>query len=239
LATDFQAAIAYAAAGEFSAAQDVCDQAGSADQPAAFVLQASMWRQLGDAYRAQHWDMRAVTSAHDLDTRLDARVGVIADAIASNDINEAQRELSACAHDIAAGSTRVQIRWSWVQAELALATQQIDAAIRHAQTAVELAKRYESLRHRCKSALILAVARGDDELAEGAYRDAHTHGWNYLAWAAATYLASLEPPSQSWLTTSAALADHIAGQLNTEQGEVWRVNPAVVAVRARVALGYV
>jgi hypothetical protein len=198
-----------------------------------------MWRQLGDAHRARHWDMRAVMSAHDLDTRLDARVGVIADAIASNDINAAQRALRECVHDIAAGSTRVQIRWSWVQAECALATQQIDEAIHHAQTAVELAKRYESPRHRCKSALILAVARGDGELAESAYRDAHTHGWHYLAWAAATYLANLEPPSQSWLTTSAALADHIAQQLNTEQGEVWRVNPAVVAVRARVALGYV
>lgn len=213
----------------------MCDELTADQQPAGHVLRASMWRQLGDAERARQWDQRGLDEAVNDETRIDACIGLAADAIAMNDLPKAQQIL----HGIAEPTShqRVQIRWLWVQAELALAKNDVAQATQWAEQAVAASAANGSARHLMKSRLIRAVARSNTDEAIGCLHVAADAQWRYLAWAAATSLGSTG--DLHWWNWANDLAEAIAERLNPQQLAVWRANPAVVAVRARVALGHV
>lgn len=235
MAPDLESAIALAAIGAFGQAHEMCDELAAVQQPAGHVLRASMWRQLGDAERARQWDQQGFDEAIDDETRVDACIGLAADAVAINDLPKAQRIL----HGITEPTQyqRVHIRWLWVQAELALAKNDVSRATQWAEQAVAVSTAYGSARHLTKSRLILAVARSDTDEAVACAHTAADAQWRYLAWAAATYLGS--SGNLHWWNWASDLAEAIAERLNPQQLAVWRANPAVVAVRARVALGHV
>jgi hypothetical protein len=194
-----------------------------------------MWRQLGDAERARQWDQRGFDEAIDDETRIDAHVGLVADAIARGDLQTAQQIMDGINEP--PSHQRVCIRWLWVQAELALANTDAAQASQWAEQAVAASMAYGSVRHLTKSRLIHAVARSNTDEAVACLHTAADAHWRYLAWAAATYLGS--SGNRHWWSWANDLAEAIAQRLNPQQLAVWRANPAVVALRARVALGYV
>lgn len=194
-----------------------------------------MWRQLGNADRARMLDERGRTEAVDEVTRVDAQVGLAADAVASNQLALANRILV----DITVPSStpRVHIRHLWVRAECALAEGRHEVAQHNALEAIAASRTYGSRRHLVKSQLIHAVIESDNTQVIACAQVAADAQWRYLAWAATTYLGF--ELGGSWLQWSRTLAHAISERLNPEQGVAWAANPAVEAVRARVALHYV
>lgn len=201
----------------------------------ALLLLASMWRQLGAPDRAAIDDERALASARTLDQECEARLGLLADAVAAGDLH---------AHPLAeslrtAASPRVRIRFDWVAAERALLHGDAVLAEQHAERALRTAAEFDSPRHLAKSVLICGVARmghgGDDEVRACASTAATQH-WRPLLWASAVALG-WQPGGDRWLIWAQVLAESIAERCDGEQRAVWAANPAVRAVRARVALG--
>lgn len=223
MAAELESAIALAAAGEFATAEDICSHVAEHERAASHVLRASMWRQLGDPVRARMWDQRGHDEASDDVTRWDARIGLIADAIACGDVEASTRCLHKLGEPI--DDMRVRIRWHWVRAEHALACGDGVAAVSAAEQAVRISRAYGSARHLLKSDLIAAVATHDTPLAVACTHRAANHHWRYLAWAASRYLATVDGPR--WGEWADVLAGSIAGRLTAEQGAVWRANPAV------------
>ena len=222
MAAELAQAIALAAFGEFAKADEICTGVAEHERAASHVLRASMWRQLGDPARARMWDERGRDEADDDFTRTDARIGLIADAIALGDLQEAAtllRDLGEPTDDL-----RVRIRWMWVCAEDALARGDHTAAVQAAEQAVQMSLSYGSPRHLLKSNLIAAVAGHNIPSAIDCVHRAADHQWRYLAWAACSYLAGVDGPR--WGEWADVLAESIAGRLTTDQGAVWRANPA-------------
>jgi hypothetical protein len=150
----------------------------------AAVTLASHRRQLGGHAAARRYDALGLrlacsvpgddgTSAADphgsglLAARVDALVGLAADAVgtaapdtAQRMLDAAQRALAATAQDAdgARLSWRPSVRLEWVQAELALARGHAAAAVGPARRALELARGGGSERHVVKSRIVLAVA---------------------------------------------------------------------------------
>jgi hypothetical protein len=91
--------------------------------------------------------------------RIDALVGLAADAIGLGDPAAAERLLAAAAPALAAHpSWRPSTRAGWVRAELALLCNRPEAAVEPAEAALAAARRGGSLRHVLKSRIVLAVA---------------------------------------------------------------------------------
>lgn len=169
------------------------------------------------------WDERGRGEADNDATRTDARIGLIADAIAQGDLQEAStllRDLGEPTDDL-----RVRIRWMWVCAEDALARGDRTAAVTAAEQAVQMSMAYGSARHLLKSNLIAAVAGHNIPLAIECTHRAADHQWRYLAWAACCYLTAVDGPR--WGEWADVLAESIAGRLTADQAAVWRANPAV------------
>ena len=92
--------------------------------------------------------------------RIDALVGLAADAIGLGDPGGAERLLAAAAPALAAHpSWRPATRACWVRAELALVRGRPAAAVAPAEAALAAAGRGGSRRHVLKSRIVLAVAR--------------------------------------------------------------------------------
>ena len=92
--------------------------------------------------------------------RIDALVGLAADAIGLGDPTGAERLLAAAAPALAAHpSWRPATRACWVRAELALVLGRPAEALAPAEAALAAARRGGSLRHVLKSRIVLAVAR--------------------------------------------------------------------------------
>lgn len=216
-------AIALAAFGEFARAEEICTGVAEHERAASHVLRASMWRQLGDPARGRMWDERGRDEADDDVTRTDARIGLIADAIALGDLQEAATLL--CDLGEPTGDLRVRIRWLWVCAEDALARGDRTAAVTAADQAGQISTTYGSPRHRLKSDLIAAVAGHNIPSAIDCAHRAADHQWRSLAWAACRYLTAVDGPR--WGEWADVLAESIAGRLTADQGAVWRANPAV------------
>ncbi|MBH0777512.1 hypothetical protein [Nocardia bovistercoris] len=126
-----------------------------------------------------------------IDAVCDAMTGLAADAIGTGRLDLAWRLLHRVG-GLAHGRPRALVRLHWVSAETALAAGRPDRARPHAETALALAEAGPSVRHRVKSALILAAvatASGDvdsaAELAAGVARGCTEHGLVPLAWACA------------------------------------------------------
>ena len=92
--------------------------------------------------------------------RIDALVGLAADAVGTGAVGQAQRLLDAAA-DAARDhpAWRPAVRLGWVRAELALLRGDAAVAVAPATAALELAAAGGSLRHVLKSRIVLAVAR--------------------------------------------------------------------------------
>lgn len=93
--------------------------------------------------------------------RIDALVGLAADAVGVGSVSAADRLLAA-AHRAAAGhpSWRPAVRLGWVRAELALVTGRAGSAVGPAAAALAGSRSAGAARHVLKSRLVLAVARG-------------------------------------------------------------------------------
>jgi hypothetical protein len=92
--------------------------------------------------------------------RIDALVGLAADAIGLGDPATAERLLTVAAPALAAHpSWRPATRAGWVRAELALVRGRAGAAVAPAEAALAAARRGGSLRHVLKSRIVLAVAQ--------------------------------------------------------------------------------
>ena len=139
----------------------------------AAVTRASHLRQLGGHALARSWDARGlrlataapVGSAQGDGTdagaaRIDALVGLAADAVGLGDPAGAERLLAAAAPALATHpSWRPATRAGWVRAELALVRGTPAAAVAPAEAALAAARRGGSRRHVLKSRIVLAVAQ--------------------------------------------------------------------------------
>lgn len=126
----------------------------------AHSTQGSFLRQLGWHGLARGWDGRASALAGDHpEAKADALIGLAADALGVGRL-AASATLLGRAEPLAKEATvhRLEVRRAWVAAELAMASGDGDTAVRHAETAVELAAQAGSKRHQAKSEVVLAAA---------------------------------------------------------------------------------
>ncbi|GAA5140748.1 hypothetical protein [Pseudonocardia adelaidensis] len=147
--------------------------------------------------------------------RVDALVGLAADAVGSGAVGHAQRLLDAAA-DAMRGhpAWRPAARLCWVRAELALLRGDAAAAVAPSRTALELATAGGSARHVVKSRIIHAVAgavAGGDAAAAIAELDAAADhadraGLLSLVWPARYAAADLseEAPNGVWTANDSA-----------------------------------
>jgi hypothetical protein len=138
----------------------------------AHSTQGSFLRQLGWHTVARRWDGRALALAGaDREASADALIGLAADALgvgrfaASAALLSRAGDVLAVAQVPAAPLPRLAVRRAWVTAELAMAVGDGATAVRHAESAVELAGAKgatiagtASARHRVKSDVVLAAA---------------------------------------------------------------------------------
>ncbi|MCV7257822.1 hypothetical protein [Mycobacterium shimoidei] len=125
----------------------------------AHSTQGSFLRQLGWHTLARGWDGRALALADgDPEAGADALIGLAADALGVGRL-AASATLLARAEPLAAEAPlRLRVRRAWVAAELAMASDDGATAVRHAESAAELADGLMSARHRVKSDVVLAAA---------------------------------------------------------------------------------
>jgi hypothetical protein len=169
----------------------------------AHSTQGSLLRQLGWHQLARGWDGRAVVLAgDDVEARVDALVGLAADALGTGRFTASAALLEharATLRHAVEPSARLAVRVHWVGAELAMASGDGAAAVRLAEQAVEFSATTEvSVRHRTKSDVVLAAAlccRGRLDAATAVADkalDATTRmGLIPLGWAVASLLAGI------------------------------------------------
>jgi hypothetical protein len=201
----------------------------------AHSAQGSFLRQLGWHTRARGWDGRALALAGaDPEACADALIGLAADALGIGRF-AAAAALLARADGVLAGPVpdRLPVRRGWVAAELAMASGDGRAAVRHATEAVRLARAMglttgrASARHRVKSDVVLAAAlcsagnveRAGD-VAEAALVDAGRLGLVPLRWAAACLLIDIGSVTFS-ARSLLEIRDICAGQIR-HAGGTWR-----------------
>ncbi|WP_101948467.1 hypothetical protein [Mycobacterium sp. 3519A] len=166
----------------------------------AHSTRASFLRQLGWHDRARRWDGRALTLAGaDVEAGADALIGLAADALGVGRFAASAAALQRAAVLLAEQSSpRLPVRLAWVTAELAMARGDGQAAVPHAERAVELAKALGSARHVVKSDVVKAAAlcsAGDVDaarrVADCALAKAGRLGIIPLRWALACLLADI------------------------------------------------
>lgn len=193
--------------------------------------QASLLRQLGWHRLARGWDGRALALAGgDCQARVDALVGLAADALGMGRFAVSARLLNMAEATLRAGEDppdRLAVRLAWVSAELAMATGDGGAAVGHAHRAVDLAQQGISARHRVKSNVVLAAAlcsagHVDDSraLAEEGLQTTAQFGLIPLRWALASLLAGIGSGLLS-AGEVAAIRDAAAGTVQRRGGH-WR-----------------
>jgi hypothetical protein len=178
-----------------------------------------------------------------LAARVDALVGLAADAVGTGAAGQAQRLLDA-ADDVVRGhpARRPVVRLGWVRAELALLRGDATAAVAPAGVALELALASGSVRHVLKSRIVHAVARAvagadpGEVLAEldAAADDADALGLPTLLWPAryaAADLAQLAPNGVSTANDAAArTADRSVSGLPSDAARRRHAGMATVSV---------
>lgn len=225
-------AVALGGQGRYAAARaELRELARPGQQPLirslAISTEGSLWRQLGGHTRAAGFDGRAAALAaalpHDTPGRAealcDAWTGLAADALGTGRLALAWRLLSRVEILAPQAGWRAGVRLHWVRAETALAGGQAAAALVDARRAVEEAAAGPSVRHRVKSALLLAAATAaSGERADAARQaaavaaDCREHGLLPLRWATAMLLAGVGDPGVAAAAAreSAACAARIA-----------------------------
>ncbi|MFG1930327.1 hypothetical protein ACGFK1_06675 [Mycobacterium sp. NPDC048908] len=166
----------------------------------AHSTRASFLRQLGWHDRARRWDGLALTLAgRDVEAGADALIGLAADALGVGRFAASATALQRATAVLAEQPPpRLPVRLSWVSAELAMARGDGQAAVCHADRAVELAATLGSPRHVLKSDVIKAAALCSAGHIEAARRTADTAlqvagglGIVPLRWALACLLADI------------------------------------------------
>lgn len=202
-------AVALGGQGRYAAARaDLRVLAGTRIDPAlrsrVESTRGSLLRQLGGHAAAAAFDGRAVTLAlgatgpDRAEALSDAFTGLAADALGTGRLALARRLLGRVEPLLAAAPARCAVRWHWVRAETALAGGEAAPALRDAELAVELAAALPSVRHRVKSALLVAAATaaGGDanraaELARAVDAECREHALLPLRWATAMLRAGV------------------------------------------------
>ena len=163
----------------------------------AHSTRASFLRQLGGHRRARGADGLAWAGHGDSDeAAVDALVGLAADALGVGRFGVSARLLDRA--DAFGVSARQRIRWFWVNAELAMARGDGEAAVGHARRGVAAAAGYTSTRHAVKSEVVLAAALcsagqldAARAVADAALGATETSGLVPLRWALACLLADI------------------------------------------------
>ncbi|WP_410873728.1 hypothetical protein [Nocardia sp. A7] len=218
-------AVALAGQGRYAAARsDLRISARTATDPGLRSLvestRGSLLRQLGSHAAAAAFDGRAATLALGAtgvaraEALADAYTGLAADALGTGRLALARTLLDRVRPLLTDAPPRAEVRWHWVRAETALAGGRASEALRDAGRAVELAAALPSVRHRVKSALLLAAAtaaNGDlaksAELARRVDVDCRENALLPLRWATAMLLAGVAAPARARAAADEA-ADH-------------------------------
>ncbi|MFE3545455.1 hypothetical protein ACFXK0_21035 [Nocardia sp. NPDC059177] len=182
----------------------------------------SLLRQLGGHAAAAAYDGRAATLARAAagtaraEALADAYTGLAADALGTGRLALAHRLLGRVEPLLDTAPPRARVRWHWVRAETALAGGAAAPALRDARTAADLAAALPSVRHRVKSALLVAAATAASgeraaaaELAALVDADCREHGLLPLRWATAMLRAGVAEPGAAGRAATEA-ADHAA-----------------------------
>jgi tetratricopeptide (TPR) repeat protein len=156
-------------------------------------------RQLGWHDKARGWDGRALAVAGaDAEARADALIGLAADALGVGRFAPSAAALLSAKSLLDDVPPRLPVRLAWVSAELAMATGDGQAAVAHAERAVELARALGSARHAVKSDVVLAAALSSDgrldrarAVADAALKTTDQLGLIPLSWALACLLAGI------------------------------------------------
>jgi len=194
--------------------------------------QGSFLRQLGWHTLARGWDGRALALAGtDPEACADALIGLAADALGVGRFTAASTLLARADLVLTTGPVpdRLPVRRGWVAAELAMASGDGRAAVRHATEAARLAQAMavSSARHRVKSDVVLAAAlcsAGDigpaREVAQAALEDTGRLGLPPLRWALACLLIDIGSVTFS-PRKLLEIRDICAGQVR-HAGGTWR-----------------
>jgi tetratricopeptide (TPR) repeat protein len=175
-------------------------QRGGPLRSLAHSTRASFLRQLGWHDRARRWDGLALTLAGgDDEAGADALIGLAADALGVGRFAASAAALRRAGERLTPQAPRrLPVRVAWVTAELAMARGDGEAAVPHAERAVELAAGLGSARHTVKSDVIRAAAlcsAGDIDasrsVADIALQEADRLGIIPLRWALACLLADI------------------------------------------------
>ena len=166
----------------------------------AHSTRASFLRQLGWHDRARGWDGRAMAMAgSDPEAGAEALIGLAADALGVGRFAASAAALGRAGERFTRSvPPRLPVRLAWVSAELAMASGDGQAAVGHAERAVELAAALGSARHAVKSDMVLAAAlcsAGEVDrsrmVADAALDTAGGLGIIPLRWALACLLADI------------------------------------------------
>jgi hypothetical protein len=172
----------------------------------AHSTRASFLRQLGGHVDARGWDGRAwVLADADPEAGVDALVGLAADALGVGRLAASARLLQRATGLLdPSAPPRLPVRLGWVSAELAMAGGDGDAAVTHAERAVESADTLGSARHTVKSQVVLSAAlccagRLDDarRVADAAFAATGQFGLVPLRWALGCLLADIGSTTHS------------------------------------------
>lgn len=239
---DLQAAIEAAASGRYAQALAQAAEIEATADPlvisAACCLRGSILRQLHQHQDAEAADRRALDHAGPgaSDTRIDALVGLTADAIA--DPRRALARWQEVEPLLAGASLRVRIRAGWVGAEVHLACDQHRTALMWAGASATQAE-LVSARHAAKSLLVLGVcqmasgeALGVESVRTAAVRAA-AERLRPVLWPSAYLLACWlpEPASGRWWRWSQQVVESIAADLPVNLRIGWQSDPAIAALR--------
>ncbi|MFD6388802.1 hypothetical protein [Nocardia sp. NPDC060259] len=220
-------AVALGGQGRYAAARsDLRILAGTRIDPAlrsrVESTRGSLLRQLGGHAAAAAFDGRAAnlalgaTGPDRAEALADAFTGLAADALGTGRLALARRLLGRVEPLLAEAPPRCAVRWHWVRAETALAGGEAAPALRDAEIAVELAAALPSVRHRVKSALLVAAATAaagetnrSAELARAVDVDCREHALLPLRWATAMLRAGVCEQAEARAAADEA-ADHAA-----------------------------
>ena len=133
----------------------------------ALSCRASHLRQLGRHAAAEPLDTAALAAATDPESRADALVGLVADAVGRLDLATAERRLATASAELAGqdgrpaagdGAWRPVVRLDWVTAEVALLADDPATAATASRAAWQRSRAATAGRHAVKSQLVLGAA---------------------------------------------------------------------------------
>ena len=182
----------------------------SSSSSLALSCRASHLRQLGRHAEAEPLDAAALAAATDPESRADALVGLVADAVGRLDPATAGGRLAAAYAELGTGDGRPPgrdgpwrpaVRLAWVTAEVALLGDDAATAVTAARAAWHRSQVATACRHAVKSQLVLGAAleaagrtRPAARILRAAATGADRLGLPPLAWPARTLLARISAP---------------------------------------------